>query len=79
MIELFWKNGMLTVEYRQPFDVIAKINAEYAQKMAVSREKNGHCLVWLPKRDTQQNFFAYNFEFQMVPFKRNHQIGRAHV
>ena len=47
----FWKDGILTTEYRQPFDIIAKINAEYAQKMAVSREKNDHCLIWLPKSD----------------------------
>jgi hypothetical protein len=24
----------------------------------------------VPKRDTHQNFFAYNFEFQMVPIKK---------
>src|SRR5450631_2426002 len=35
----FWKDGVLKVEYRQPFDFIAKTNAEYTQKMAVSREK----------------------------------------
>lgn len=28
------------VEYRKYFDFIAKINAEYSQEMAVSREKN---------------------------------------
>ena len=43
----FWKDGVLTVEYRQPFDFIAKTNAEYTQKMAVSCEKNDHCLIWL--------------------------------
>jgi hypothetical protein len=48
----FWKDGLLTAEYRQPFDFIAKTNAEYAQKMAVSREKNDHCLVWLPFTDS---------------------------
>ena len=48
----FWKDGVLTVEYRQPFDFIAKTNAEYSQKMAVSREKNDHCLIWLPFADS---------------------------
>ena len=47
----FWKDGALTVEYRQPFDFIAKTNEEYTQKMAVSREKNDHCLIWLPIAD----------------------------
>jgi hypothetical protein len=46
----FWKDGILTPEYRQPFDFIAEINSEYKQKMAVSREKNGHCPIWLPSR-----------------------------
>jgi hypothetical protein len=63
---------MLTVEYRQPFDFIAKINHEYTQKMAVSREKNGHCLIWLPSRDSRRNFFAYNFGFLLCPVKKNH-------
>ena len=62
----------MTHEYRQPFDLMAKLNAEYAKKMAVSREKNGHCLIWLPKRDAQQNYFAHNFGFQMIPIKKNH-------
>ena len=46
----FWKDGILTTEYRQPFDFIAKINEEYAQKTAVSREKNGHCPILAPHR-----------------------------
>lgn len=48
----FLKDGVLTVEYRQPSDFIAKLNTEYAQKMAVSREKNGHCPIWLPFTDS---------------------------
>jgi hypothetical protein len=53
----FWKDGMLTVEYRQQFDFIAKINNEYKQKMAVSREKNDHCLIWLPLSHQLRTFF----------------------
>ena len=53
----FWKDGALTVEYRQPFYFIAKTNAEYTQKMAVSREKNDHCLIWLPLSHQLRTFF----------------------
>jgi hypothetical protein len=49
---LIWKDGALIPEYLQPFDFIAKTNIEYAQKMAVSREKNGHCPIWLPSADS---------------------------
>jgi len=38
----FWKEGKLSNEFRQFFNFIAETNLEYKQKMAVSREKNGH-------------------------------------
>ena len=53
----FWKDGIMTAEYRQPYDLIAKKNAEYTQKMAVSREKNDHCLIWLPLSHQLRTFF----------------------
>ena len=47
-----WQDGALIPQYLQPFDFIAKTNIEYARKMAVSREKNGHCPIWLPFADS---------------------------
>lgn len=40
--------------------------------MAVSREKNGHCFVWLPTRDSHRNFFRHHFSFMLSPVKKNH-------
>ncbi len=49
-----WKDGRLQPNYRQPFDILAEKSLAYRQKKAVSPEKNGPGLFWLPGPDSNQ-------------------------
>ena len=42
-----WKDGELSVTYRQPFDIIAKSAAAYKEKETVETVSSGHFEKWL--------------------------------
>jgi site-specific DNA recombinase len=49
-----YKDGQLHPEYRKPFDLIAKTNAEYKRKEADFGEEIDLSLFWLPGLDSNQ-------------------------
>ena len=49
-----WKEGILTPEYRKPFNILEVANREYRKKKAISGVENGLCTVWLPGPDSNQ-------------------------
>jgi site-specific DNA recombinase len=49
-----WKNGTLTPEWRQPFDLLAETAALAAMEEARAGEDSARCKVWLPGPDSNQ-------------------------
>ena len=47
-----WKNGMLTANYRKPFDLLAITNSDYQKRNTASRVKSGVSGIWLRRRDS---------------------------
>jgi site-specific DNA recombinase len=52
-----WKEGTLTAQWRQPFDLIAETTALAAAETARGDENSAHCKVWLPGLDSNQRQF----------------------
>ncbi len=46
-----WKNGKLTPQYRQPFDIIAVTNQSYQKKKVANSEISDLLPSWLPVVD----------------------------
>ena len=51
-----WKAGVLTAEYRQPFDMLALAREAGGGDEAMSGAKNGQFENWLPSLDTFRTF-----------------------
>ncbi len=49
-----WKNGKLTPQYRQPFDLIAVTNHSYQKKKVANSEISDLRPIWLPSPDSNQ-------------------------
>ena len=47
-----WKGGVLTAEYRQPFDILALAREAGRGDEMTSGTKNGQFEKWLPKANT---------------------------
>lgn len=47
-----WANGKLTVEYRQPFEMLAVTNEAYQKEKADGAGSDGLSEKWLPDQDS---------------------------
>jgi len=52
-----WKGGLLTAEYRQPFDLLAKNVIALETRMPAEGTQTGISDNWLPFVDTYRTFF----------------------
>ncbi len=48
----FWREGHLTVTFRQPFDIIADTNLAYQKETAIKPASDGRFEIWLPREDS---------------------------
>jgi hypothetical protein len=54
-----WKDGALTAEFREPFDMIAKIATEHREKKAAGASEEALHAVWRPQRESKQLFAIF--------------------
>ena len=47
-----WDRGILTPNFKQPFNIIAETNNEYQQKKATSGEESDLFEIWRPRDDS---------------------------
>ena len=47
-----WKQGRLTVTFRQPFDILANTNLSYQKQKATNEAVSGLSEIWLPREDS---------------------------
>ena len=60
---LEWKEGMLSYEFREPFDIISKIKTLKPRRVDTEKAKSAKNKIWWRRRESNPKYYVFSILF----------------